>query len=72
VLFRLATFRGHHGEESEEGEEDGEESGQEEDLEEEVTDSSRQAPSPAGGRVRNNAPSIRSPAHIWASDSRQE
>jgi hypothetical protein len=47
-IFRLATFRGHHGEESEEGEEDGEESGEEENRQEEVVDSSSQTPSPAG------------------------
>jgi hypothetical protein len=51
-IFRLATFRGHHGEESEEGEEDGEESGEEENRQEEVVDSSGQTPSPAGRRVR--------------------
>jgi hypothetical protein len=38
VHIRLATFRGHHGQESEEGKEDGEENSQEEDSqEEEVT-----------------------------------
>jgi hypothetical protein len=51
--FCLATFRGHHGEESEEGEEDGEENSQEENCKEEVTASATNESShPIGNLTR--------------------
>jgi hypothetical protein len=52
VHFGLATFRGHHGEESEEGEESGEEDSEEEGCQEEVTFFLGEIPNPAGGRAR--------------------